>query len=151
MTSDLSGSDWAPLGDHTTPFEGDFDGETISFLTLLTISSSTVPAGLFRVTSGSVIGNVLSNVNITTNTMHVGALVGYAIHTQMMNIDVLGPIQLTSQGTSLVGGIAGHIYDNSEILDSRVINTNIEDIDLGNTTADGFIGGLVVLMKKIQE
>ena len=80
--------------------------------------------------------------------MHVGALVGYAIQTQITQTELAGPTVNIIQGTSLVGGIAGHIYDNSEILDSKVINTNILDSDLGDGTTDGFIGGLVGIVEK---
>jgi hypothetical protein len=123
-----------PVGNSTTAFTGTFDGDnkTISNLTFGALTNDS--AGIFGVTSGATIKNiVLNGVSIDANGhSYVGALIGMvAVSSSVTNIAATG-ITITN-GLNEIGGLIGRQLG---ILDGVSVS--------GSVTAIGnYSGGLV--------
>lgn len=142
LTADinLSGTSWTPLGDSTTPFTGSFDGagHTISSLSV----SSGSEIGLFGVTSGATIGNViLTDADIggscSSDIEYAGLLVGKALSSVLYNISVSGDIC----GVNDIGGLVGYANDGN--ITNSASNVNILTYETATLTNSVYIGGLV--------
>ncbi len=79
---DLSGSDWTPIGNDSTPFMGSFDGDGFMVKNMSVKQSGSGYAGLF----GYVIGD--SN--------------------EIRNLGVSGSVEVTNSNNAVAGGIAGY-------------------------------------------
>ena len=141
-------NNWTPVGDETTAFTGNFDGNghTISDLT---INSSAKNVGFFGVVGGdSTIRNlIISGGSVTSattgsDTYNIGVLAGNPKSGSIVdNVSVLG-IKITVDGDTTgyvhVGGLAG--YNGGDIANSYATG----DVDGGDRDDDRLrIGGLV--------
>jgi hypothetical protein len=69
---------WSPIGNSTTNFTGDYNGQNFTINNLYINRTATEYVGLFGYVYGSVIQNIgLNDVNITGNA-HTGGLLGYS-------------------------------------------------------------------------
>jgi len=135
-------SSWTPIGDVSTGFKGTFDGndKIISGLSMTFTSSSADRGGLFGVTQGAVLKNIiLTDVTITNNDrttsgpQYIGGIVGDADNTDVLNSSVTGAID----GTERVGGIAGYADNGSLISNSSSAGV------IGSDRSQGDVGGIV--------
>jgi hypothetical protein len=135
-------SSWTPIGDVSTGFKGTFDGndKIISGLSMTFTSSSADRGGLFGVTQGAVLKNIiLTDVTITNNDrttsgpQYIGGIVGDADNTDVLNSSVTGTID----GTKRVGGIAGYADNGSLISNSSSAG------EIGSDRSLGDVGGIV--------
>lgn len=122
---DLTGEDWKGIKD----FNGIFDGNGY------TISNLTGSCGLFKETDKASIMNIkLENVDISSTSQDRGALIGYALNTNVQNVTASGSIQ----GPKVVGGLIGLIQTN--VAGTYTIN-NVSSTVKVNSTGD-YAGGL---------
>jgi hypothetical protein len=99
------------IGDVTTQFTGHYDGQGYKINGLYINSPGVDRVGFFGNALNAEIKNVnLLNVNILGNNS-VGALVGYAENTDIINCSSTGFVT----GTDNAGGIAGYLYNGSSI------------------------------------
>ena len=112
---DLGDTGWAPIGDSTTPFSGEFDGNGYAISGLQINRNTEDSQGLFGNIgdSGTVFNLGLPNVRIEGGTQ-VGAVVGN--HSgKIANSYATGTISAVGS----VGGIVGIAEDSSVIVNSR--------------------------------
>ncbi len=141
---DMSGVDFAPIGNTSNAFRGDFYGNGHE-ISNLTINSSDYHVGLFGTLEGAHIQDVgLVDVSITANTANstcVGALVGYAMKdSSVENVYVIGgsiksSASATANTTADIGGLIGGA-NQTIIVDSYAA----VDLNVTGTGVGGFIG-----------
>ena len=145
---DLSGKYWTPIGiNETTAFKGvfNFNGHVICGLTIDTTLMQS--AGLFGYTSGAYILNgyidrafvrIQNELSMTQN--YVGALVGLANNTSIMNIAVNALVSSFTRSTAYVGGLAGTLIGNNRFTIENITINQIEDINhsLGGVDLMGY-------------
>jgi filamentous hemagglutinin family protein len=151
----LSGVTWTPIGSLSSPFIGNFNGDSGSNRTISNLSitgSSNSSLGLFGYTQGASISNLfLSNISISSSGDYIGGLVGKADNTQISGSHTSGTV--TSRGGGLVGGLVGYAYNNTQITDSYSAATvsgynaigglvgYAKDSDISNSYATGSVTG----------
>jgi hypothetical protein len=126
---------WLPIGSREKPFIGVFNGggHKISGL-WVDDTSCTDFIGLFGRTYGALISNISVSIDIDkglSGRSHVGAIVGSAVNTKIINSYSDGLIK----GEKLIGGIAGYVF-NSMIKSSH----SVCDIEASGGTG-GIVGG----------
>ena len=145
---DLSGyTNWMPIGSYRNGFyNATFDGNNHT-ISDLNISSDGDYIGLFKELEKATVKNLkLANVTVKGGS-YVGALVGYALWSNIFNIELIGDESQASSDAEVVGsaakvgGLAGHAFyvmitDSSSSLTVRG-GENKEAGDIGGT------GGLV--------
>lgn len=128
---DLSGySNWTPIGDYNTPFQGTMDGNGHKITNLTINSPSNFDIGLFGyISSDANIKNMhLENVNVT-GYITVGALVGGNGGT-ISNSYAVG----TVNGNANTGGLVG--YNDSGTISNSYANGTVT----GSTKTGGLVG-----------
>ena len=146
---DLSDYDWTPIGNATTPFNGNFDGRghCVNGLKVETVSGSAY-AGLFGCTSVGILRNLgvrLADAGIQANSTggsaYVGGIAGYAHN--IFNCYVVGEgaigVSSSEMGDYIyAGGIVGSLGTNSSLANCyATVNVKVE--------SDGlvYVGGIV--------
>lgn len=157
--SATSTTPFVPVGTSAAPFKGSFDGKTFT-ISNLNIAGNGHNAGMFGYVSGANIANVkLTNVQLTNNANHTGAIVGYLVGSNLTDCQVSGSItglsstggligtannsylvglkatNLTVNGSSYAGGIAGRVISGSYLINSQSAG--------GSVTGTSNTGGLV--------
>lgn len=162
---DASGtSEWnsnygiSQIGNSTTPFTGEYDGndKSINYPS----NSNTSAEGLFEETSGAIIKNLSVQFANYTGSSNTGILVGRAENeTQILNCYTTG----TVDGHQSVGGLVGALVSNSSVANSyssatvtgysscgglvglTFVASVSNSYATGNVTADGtqYAGGLI--------
>jgi hypothetical protein len=123
-----TGAGWQPLGNNTTQFEGNFDGngKTISGLYINRLALDLV--GLFGNSTGNISNIGLDGVNVTGRNF-VGGLVGWQKSNTIINSHLIGNLS----GTNYIGGLIG-------VQESMMINNSYVTV---NIKANNGIGGLI--------
>ena len=134
---------WEPIGDNSTPFIGEFDGQeyTINNLTIGENYSGSY-ASLFGYISNASISNVNlrdENINETTST-YCGGIAGYSNNSIITSSSFSGTLNCYSD---YMGGLIGYM-DDGEINYSY----NMSDISKDNLQ---YIGGLVAYVNSNTE
>ena len=155
-----SGAGFVPIGNNSTPFTGNFNGDGYTIADLFINLPSMNQVGLFGVTSGSIISNIgLTNVNVTgqnyvgglagengsaatisnsymtgsvTGSSWVGALVGENTSSTISDSYTTGSVTASS---SYVGGLAGDNNSSSASISN--------DYATGSVSGNYDVGGLV--------
>ncbi len=146
LTANLSSSDgdyigigdsWVPIGDQTTPFVGNLDGQnnTISDLVINLPERSLV--GFFGIASGNIYNLGLADINITGYNP-VGGLAGWFEGGIVSNCYVTGNIY----GEGTVGGLIGNSGNLNGIIINSHSDANVNYIGSG-AEFDTIFGGLV--------
>jgi hypothetical protein len=128
-----SGDGFSPIGDETTQFTGNFDGQeyVISGLTINT--SSTNYIGLFGYAKAAIIKNIgLDDVNVE-GWARVGSLVGNCEGSTVSGCYSSGSVS----GGLYCGGFAGYVGSSSIITNSYCI---VDVVAIGQEGYGGFIG-----------
>ncbi len=162
-TASGTNTGFSPIGNITTVFTGNFNGQSYTISGLKMVRATSDYLGLFGVTSGAIIRNVvITGVDITgddetggligkaTNTTvtscsisgdvfgnddNVGGLIGYAIDTDVNGCSFAGDVN----GNTNTGGLIGQAEFAS--LSNKVIKNSFST---GTVTADGDdVGGLI--------
>ena len=134
---DLSAySNWSAIGTSSSNlFKGELNGNGYT-ISNLTIDSTSSHQGLFGFAYGATISNLnLSNVDVTSTSNYVGALVGYAANdTTITNVHILSG---SVTGSSWVGGLVGnaHYADITQSSSAASVTSR--------STSSAYIGGLV--------
>ena len=136
---DLNNKEWTPIGNYSTPFKGNFngDGHTIANATIA------LPTALpTSITSYGIFGSIGDSTNKT--------------EIKNLQVDSVN-IQINANGTTAnnntakgynIGIIAGTMYNNAEIKNVIVNNCKITDnytITIRENTTQVFVGGIVGL------
>jgi hypothetical protein len=130
-------SGWLPIGNETTPFFGNFDGNNKTINNLM-IDRNTSYNGLFGYVENASIHNLhLSDAEINSEGMYCGVLSGKSVNSNLDQCSVSGE----AQGLNYSGGVAGW-FENGEInncFSSVNVNSDDEDVEfqggfLGQTT-----------------
>ena len=106
---DLANKEWTPIGNHSNPFKGNFNGNNHT-VTGMQISGELDRVGLFgeciKFNVDSAIKNITVKDSVICGINFVGAIVGYA---EEINIENCRSIGNTINGKTDVGGICGKI------------------------------------------
>lgn len=134
-----SGIGWTPIGFHSTPFTGVFDGKNYTISNLYSNRSTFIQHfGMFgALGNGAVVRNTkLDNVSIEVNAGALGALAGLmSSNSRVEKASVHGNIISTyTDGNALVGGIAGYAAE-AQITQARA--------EINITVNQNYAGGLV--------
>ena len=125
-----SGAGFIPIGNTSTQFTGEYNGNGRTITGLTIDRSSTDYIGMFGYANGADIINVtLIDADISGDDK-VGALVGYAINTDIINSSTSGTV--TGSGTE-VGGLVG----------GNLNGTHSENFSSASVTGNGSTGGLI--------
>ncbi len=144
-----SGSGWEPIGNVTTKFLGNYNGNNNTISNLFINRNADSYIGLFGYTDGAVIRNViLDGVNVTGND-YVGGLVGYNTNISLRTASslanpLIGSCSLSNvniTGNNNVGGLVGYNWGSINPTYPSVIKNCFA---IGTITATGNnSGGLV--------
>ncbi len=129
----ISELNWTPIGDSTTNFTGEFDGDVFT-ITNLTINQSIQDRGLFGVTNNAIIKNVtLTGINFILTFGNAGGLIGHSLgSTQVTSCSASGTISAYEK----TGGLIGWSDGSTSVLKSWA-NVAISSTSLGG------LGGLI--------
>ncbi len=127
-----SGAGFSPIGNTTTNFNGDYEGNNYTISGLFIDRSSTGYIGLFGYINGASISNIgLLNVDME-GASNTGALAGLASgSTSVINSYSTGSVS----GNDNIGGLIGHVPSGSGAYEQVFSETTV--------TGDDRIGGLV--------
>ena len=130
---DLSGEEWSPLGNATSPFTGKLDGNNHT-ISGLTITTQRAYEGLFGYNQGIIenvkLLNVSLNISAINQNSYIGGLAGYNKGT-IGNSQVSGVVKTNSHSSSYesyTGGIAGFNHANGNII-GTINNANVNGIN----------------------
>ncbi len=104
------GSGFTPIGNSSTRFTGDYDGQEFIISNLYINRSATSSIGLFGEANGATIVNVsLGNATVTGQD-YVGGMIGRCVSMPctITNCEISG----TVTGGTFVGGLVGYLYGN---------------------------------------
>jgi hypothetical protein len=128
-TQSWSHNGWNPIGNNTTPWKGNYNGQGYTIDGLLIRRTTVDYVGLFGVVENSVIKNLgLTNVNINGR-QYTGGLSGRNISSTIDSCFTTGSVA----GTGYVGGLSGANFSTS----IRYIYSNC------NITGEQHVGGLI--------
>ena len=134
---DLSGVTWVTIGNSSSYFTGEFNGNGYT-INNLSLSSSSNYQGLFGMTNGATIKNIHIDAANVKGGQFTGTLVGYAQNSYISNVAITNT---KVEGTnSYTGGIVGYIYrtvasETADIDSSCFINSTI-------TSSSSYTGGI---------
>ncbi len=151
---DLEGINWTPIGDESSPFTGELNGNGYGIKNLLidvTDQANAKNVGFFGVTDNATISNidfidakVKAADDFINGASGIGIVAGLAKSTTFNNITVSGEVS----GYEGVGALAGKIDDVAyyDMLGNPVVERNslISNVDT-NVNAQGkyYVGGLI--------
>ncbi|MFM7155672.1 MAG: beta strand repeat-containing protein, partial [Bacteroidota bacterium] len=141
-TSTGTNTGFSPIGTVAINFTGNFNGQSYTISGLKIVRATIDYQGLFGVTSGATIRNVvMTGINITGDDK-IGGLIGLAINSTVTNCSVAGAIY---GGDDEIGGLIG------ETRDTDVDGCSYAGSVRGNSNTGGLIGlsGFVSLANKV--
>ena len=132
---DLANKEWTPIGNHSNPFKGNFNGDNHT-VTGMQISGELDRVGLFGECTKQNVNSAIKNITVKDSVIcginFVGAIVGYA---EEINIENCRSIGNTINGKTDVGGICGKIGGYSVGKVSQCYNSS-------KVTGRGRVGGI---------
>ena len=132
---DLANKEWTPIGNHSNPFKGNFNGDNHT-VTGMQISGELDRVGLFGECTKHNVNSAIKNITVKDSVIcginFVGAIVGYA---KEINIENCRSIGNTINGKTDVGGICGKIGGYSVGKVSQCYNSS-------KVTGRGRVGGI---------
>lgn len=132
---DLANKEWTPIGNHSNPFKGNFNGDNHT-VTGMQISGELDRVGLFGECTKHNVNSDIKNITVKDSVIcginFVGAIVGYA---EEINIENCRSIGNTINGKTDVGGICGKIGGYSVGKVSQCYNSS-------KVTGRGRVGGI---------
>lgn len=132
---DLANKEWTPIGNHSNPFKGNFNGDNHT-VTGMQISGELNRVGLFGECTKHNVNSAIKNITVKDSVIcginFVGAIVGYA---EEINIENCRSIGNTINGKTDVGGICGKIGGYSVGKVSQCYNSS-------KVTGRGIVGGI---------
>lgn len=132
---DLANKEWTPIGNHSNPFKGNFNGDNHT-VTGMQISGELDRVGLFGECTKHNVNSAIKNITVKDSVIcginFVGAIVGYA---EEINIENCRSIGNTINGKTDVGGICGKIGGYSVGKVSQCYNSS-------KVTGRGRVGGI---------
>jgi hypothetical protein len=141
---DLHGEEWTPIGDATTAFKGNFNGQGLTISNLNINMPTGRNVGFFGNTeSGSVKNLVIKNAKVV-GSHSVGVVAGRPYTSKYENITVTGVV--TVDGKYYVGGVLGYMsYASCKNL---TVNASIgsyvnANSVLGETEYFTYVGGVI--------
>lgn len=141
---DLANKEWTPIGNHSNPFKGNFNGDNHT-VTGMQISGELDRVGLFGECTKHNVNSAIKNITVKDSVIcginFVGAIVGYA---EEINIENCRSIGNTINGKTDVGGICGKIGGYSGGKVSQCYNSS-------KVTGRGRVGGIAGMMGGIAE
>lgn len=132
---DLANKEWTPIGNHSNPFKGNFNGDNHT-VTGMQISGELDRVDLFGECTKHNVNSAIKNITVKDSVIcginFVGAIVGYA---EEINIENCRSIGNTINGKTDVGGICGKIGGYSVGKVSQCYNSS-------KVTGRGRVGGI---------
>ena len=118
---DLANKEWTPIGNHSNPFKGNFNGDNHT-VTGMQISGELDRVGLFGECTKHNVNSAIKNITVKDSVIcginFVGAIVGYA---EEINIENCRSIGNTINGKTDVGGICGKVGKVSQCYNSSKV------------------------------
>ena len=139
-----SGSNWTPIGNSTTAFQGTFDGDNHTISDLVINGGSSSNQGFFGMTTNGEIKNVIFENAKVSGRLNVGVVAGTPYTSKYTNIKVKGHVEVN--GMAYVGGVGGkNAYANWTDITVDVDNTSYVK---AVSTEDGkayrtYVGGVI--------
>jgi hypothetical protein len=142
-----SGQGFSPIGRSTQRFNGVYNGneKTISNLHININTTTTIYSGLFGCVDTSTIKNVFLVNNsfnaISTQSVHIGGIVGYARNSTIENSYSTGNVSSSSSGYAyaFAGGLVG-ISSGTLTIENSYSTGNVSSISSGYAYAGGLVG-----------
>ena len=142
---DLENREWTPIGNSSSSFQGDFDGQNYTISNLNVGESTKSNIGLFGYTTDGSIKNVHVHNADVDGRLNVGVVAGTPYTSTYSNIKVTGNV--TVDGMAYVGGVLGkNAYANVtnvtvDVNEGSYVNANsVENGSAYRTYVGGVIG-----------
>jgi hypothetical protein len=146
---DMSASIWVPIGNAGTPFEGTFEGNghVITGVHSILVNDN---AGMFGVTEGATIQNVVAKVVFDGNSVNKGSFIGTMIGGTLSNVEAAGDL-VGKDNTLNMGGLVGLASTSDDITTKPVIHSSFAVNNMTAEKATTVMGGLVGSMGGVKE
>jgi len=127
---------WVPIGEKTNVFKGTFEGNG-HVIEGLNCSLSRTDLGMFGITEGATIQNVVAKASFDGTANNVGTLIGTMKGGLLCNVEAAGDLTGDAQYTKNIGGLVGETQAGSTIHSAFAVNTITAQRD------ETMVGGLV--------
>ena len=137
IKSDLDMKDhtWVPIGERTNVFKGTFEGNG-HVIEGLNCSLNRTDIGMFGITDGAIIQNVVAKVSFDGVANNVGSIAGTMKDGIICNVEAAGELTGDAQYTKLIGGVVGKV-EKGTVHSAFAVNT------MTAQNAETVMGGLV--------
>lgn len=147
---DLANEEWAPIGNSSNKFMGNYDGQSYT-VSNLKISGNKSNVGLFGYTTEGKIANVTVHNATVSGYLNLGVVAGTPYTTEYENILVTGDVKV--DGFAYVGGVFGKsLYDNAtnitvDVNEGSYVKADSTVVSNGELIAyRTYVGGVVGFM-----
>ena len=130
---------WSPIGDNSSPFVGNYNGNNKFISGMRLNSNSAVYVGLFgKISDSNITDLIIKDVDISGGSQYIGSLAGYSANSTIKNIILKDVIKV-----KIIDYYSGGLLGYSE--DSDITNVSAEGVitvESGYNNAGGLIGGI---------
>lgn len=133
---DMKDHTWVPIGERTNVFKGTFEGNGHVIEGLIS-SLNRTDLGMFGITEGATIQNVVAKANFNGTANNVGTFIGTMKGGLLSNVEAAGDLTGDAQYTKNIGGLVGETQAGSTIHSAFAVNTITAQRD------ETMVGGLV--------
>ena len=128
---------WSPIGNQSSPFVGNYNGNNKFISGMRLNSNSAVYVGLFgKISDSNITDLTIKDVDISGGYQYIGSLAGYSINSTIENIQLKDNITVKILGY-YSGGLLG-CSENSNI--TNVSAEGVINVEAGYSGAGGLIG-----------
>ncbi len=132
---DMKDHTWVPIGERTNVFKGTFEGNGHVIEGLIS-SLNRTDLGMFGITEGAIIQNVVAKVSFDGVANNVGAIAGTMKDGIICNVEAAGDLTGDAQYTKNIGGVVGKV-EKGTVHSAFAVNT------ITAQNAETVMGGLV--------
>ena len=137
---DMNAHIWVPIGSAKVPYTGDFDGNGHVVVGLRSPLNNT-HMGMFGITNGADIGNVIAEANFQGGTMkNVGTVIGTMNGGTLSHVEAAGTLVGTSM-TNNMGGLVGQAIKEGDV--TKPVIHSAFAVNTMTGSANTVVGGLV--------
>jgi hypothetical protein len=145
----MDASIWVPIGNANAPFKGTFEGNghVITGIHSILLNNN---AGIFGVTQGATIKNVVAQVAFDGNSVNKGSIIGTMIGGTLMNVEAAGDL-VGKENTINMGGLVGLATTSDQVTTHPVIQSSFAVNTMKAEKAATVMGGLVGSLGSVKE
>lgn len=138
---DMQASIWVPIGNNSTPYTGTFEGNghVVTGIHSLLVNDN---AGMFGVTNGATIQDVVAVVEFDGNSINKGTFIGTMVGGTLANVEAAGEL-VGKANTVNMGGLVGLATTSETITTKPTIHSSFAVNTLTAEKAETVVGGLV--------